>query len=131
VANSSHVSVHIARSVDDVYDYLSDPAHLPEWAAGLSGSIELVEGQWVSDSPMGRVVVQFAAPNTWGVLDHDVTLPDGQTFHNPLRVLADGDGSELVFTVRQAAGADDAAFAKDVEAVRADLDRARELLEAN
>jgi uncharacterized protein YndB with AHSA1/START domain len=123
--------VHIDRPVDDVYDYLSDPANLPEWAAGLSGTIELIEGQWVSTSPMGRVVVQFAGPNTWGVLDHDVTLPDGQTFHNPMRVLADGDGSELVFTVRQAPNADDAAFQADIDAVEADLQKARTLLESS
>ena len=31
-----HLSVHIDRPVQDVYDYASDPANAPEWAAGLT-----------------------------------------------------------------------------------------------
>jgi uncharacterized protein YndB with AHSA1/START domain len=33
-----HVSVHIARSPADVYEFASDPRNLPRWAAGLARS---------------------------------------------------------------------------------------------
>jgi hypothetical protein len=55
-SESRHLSAHIDRSVQDVYDYASDPSHLPEWAPGLGSSIELVDGQWIMESPMGRIM---------------------------------------------------------------------------
>ena len=87
MSESRHLSVHIDRPAAEVYRYAADPAHLPEWAAGLAGGIARVDGEWVADSPMGRVVVRFAPDNPFGVLDHDVVLPDGTTVTNPLRVL--------------------------------------------
>ena len=50
---------------------------------------------------MGRVGFAFTERNELGVLDHDVTLPSGETIHNPMRVIRDGDRSEVVFTLRR------------------------------
>ena len=84
---------------------------------------------WVADSPMGRVSVAFTPPNDLGVLDHDVTLPSGETVHNPVRVLRDDPGSEIVFTLRRRPDMTDADFERDAATVTADLVRLRELLE--
>jgi hypothetical protein len=53
-----------------------------------------MNGVVFSESPMGKVQVRFAAGAEHGTFDHDVTLPDGKTFHNPLRVLKNDEGSE-------------------------------------
>lgn len=128
---SRHVSVRIARPAGEVYAYASDPANLPFWAHGLSGSIAREGDVWVAESPMGRVTVAFAPANDLGVLDHDVTLPSGETVYNPVRVLADGDGaSEVVFTVRRLPGTSTEDFARDAATVAADLGRLGELLES-
>ncbi|WP_419995770.1 SRPBCC family protein [Streptomyces boninensis] len=128
---SRHVSVFIDRPVAAVYGYASDPGNLPAWAHGLSGAIEKVDGQWVAQSPMGRVVVAFAAPNDLGVLDHDVTLPSGETVYNPVRVLADGDAaSEVVFTIRRRAEMSDDDLRRDAATVAADLERLKEIVES-
>ena len=63
------------------------------------------------------------------MLDHDVTMPDGEVVHNPLRVLRNDDGSEVVFTVYQRPGMTDEQFEQDAAAVAADLERLRALLE--
>ena len=106
---SPHQSLHLCTYVDrpagEVYDYVTDPARLPEWAAGISPGVE----------------VRFAPPNPFGVADHDVTLPDGTVVANPMRVIADGDGCEVVFTLRRQPGSGDEAYAADAAAVRADL----------
>jgi hypothetical protein len=125
-----HISVRIGRSAEDVYAYASEPTNMPAWAHGLSGSIEKIDGQWIADSPMGRVAVAFTPPNQLGVLDHDVTLPSGETVYNPVRVIADGAGSEVVFTIRRRPGMSAADFQRDADAVAADLDRLRGLVEA-
>lgn len=128
-SESRHLSTSIDRPVSEVYDYASDPANLPNWAAGLGGSIERVGGRWVADSPMGRVLIAFAERNEQGVLDHDVTLPSGETVHNPMRVIADGAGCEVVFTLRRRAGMSDEGFARDADAVAADLATLKRTLE--
>jgi len=130
-AESRHLSTHIDRPIEEVYAYASDPTNMPAWAAGLCRSIEYVDGHWVADSDLGRIVVEFAPRNDFGVLDHDVTLPSGETFHNPVRVLPDGSGCEVVFTVRRPAGSSDEDFERDTSAVLADLITLKRLLEAS
>jgi len=120
-SDSRHVSTHIDRPAEEVYDYASNPVNLVEWASGLGSSVELVDGQWIVESPMGRVVVAFATRNEFGVLDHYVRLASGETFYNPMRVTVDGSGCEVVFTVRRQPGMSDADFERDANAVFADL----------
>jgi hypothetical protein len=128
-STSCHVGVYIARRPEQVREYVADPVHLPVWAAGLAESMERVDGRWYADSPMGRVAVTFAAPNPWGVLDHDVELPSGEVVTNPMRVVPNGPGADLVFTVQRRPGVGDAEFAADVEAVAADLRTLKRVLE--
>ncbi|MFE9696446.1 SRPBCC family protein [Streptomyces sp. NPDC006270] len=128
---SRHLSTCIDRAVNDVYAYASDPANLPSWAHGLGESIEKIEEHWVAEfSPMGRVVITFAPQNELGVLDHDVTLSSGETVHNPVRVIADGAGSEVVFTLRRLPEISDAEFERDAGMVAADLARLKALTES-
>lgn len=128
---SRHLSVRSDRTAEDVYAFASDPMNMPAWAHGLGHSIKKIDGQWVAESsPMGRAVVTFVPRNELGVLDHDVTLPSGETVYNPLRVISDGTGCEVVFTLRQQPGTSDADFERDAGMVAADLDRLRELMES-
>ena len=78
---------------------------------------------------MGRVVVAFAPANDFGILDHDVTVAIGETVRNPMRVMANGDGCDVVFTVRRRPGMSETDFAADVDAVTADLAALRTLME--
>jgi hypothetical protein len=78
---------------------------------------------------MGKIVVKFAEGNEYGVLDHDVTLPSGETFYNPMRVIADGEGCEVVFTLRRRPEVTDDDFARDLNAVQADLDALKKVIE--
>lgn len=121
MSESRHVSIGIDRPADDVYDYVRNPANLAEWAQGLGSSLREVDGRWVADTAAGQIEIRFVPRNELRVADHDVTLPDGTTLHIYLRVLADGDGSEVVFTARRLPGMSDADFAGDVALVAADL----------
>ncbi len=129
-----HDSVHVSTTIDCpagvVYDYAANPLNLSAWAAGLAQQeVELVDGQWVVDAPMGRVVVAFAPANDFGILDHDVTLPAGGTVRNPMRVIPNGGGCDVMFTVRRRPEMSEMDFAADVDAVTADLAALRALLE--
>ena len=124
-----HISRFIARPPRAVSAYLANHENLPQWAAGLSAGGHEEKGVWISESPMGKVQVRFAPANELGVFDHDVTLPNGDPFHNPLRVLQNDDGSEVVFTLYRREGVTDEAFEKDAATITGDLERLRGLLE--
>lgn len=125
-----HISVSIERPPAEVYALAANPENLPRWAKGLSDAIEKVNGEWIADSPMGKVKVRFAPSNPFGVLDHDVVLESGESFHNPMRVVANGGGSEVVFTLYRRPGVSDEDFAADARAVAADLAALKALAEA-
>jgi hypothetical protein len=126
---STHVAVQIAAPAEEVYAFVADPTNLPRWASGLAEStVELREGRWVTDSPMGEVEVSFAPRNAHGVADHDVTLPGGEVVTNPLRILPNDDGCDVLFTVRQRADMSPEDLARDVATVRKDLETLAELL---
>ena len=129
VVETRHITVWVDRPAGEVYDYAADPIHLPDWASGLSSSVEQVDGQWVAASPMGRVTIAFVPRNEFGVLDHDVTLPSGETVHNPMRVIPADAGCEVVFTLRRRPGMSDEDLERDAAAVTADLAALKRVLE--
>lgn len=125
---SQDIAVAIDRPAARVAAYARDPANLPAWAAGLADGIEQVDGRWYAAGPMGRVEVRFTSDEP-GVLDHDVVLPSGEVGHNPLRVVDDGDGCRVVFTLHRRPGMSDDDVAADAAAVAADLERLRLVVE--
>lgn len=124
------VTVSIAVPWQVVYEFARQPSLLPQWASGLAAGIVEEGGRWLAESPMGRVQVEMAPDNPYGVLDHDVTLPDGTLFHNPMRAVPNGDGCELTFTVFRADGVDSAQFEKDCAQVLSDLQALKRLMES-
>ena len=103
-----HLSISIARPPAEVYRFASEPKNLPRWARGLAQSeVQFDRGVVIAESPMGTARVRFAEPNALGILDHDVTLPSGETVHNPMRVMPNGSGSEVVFSVFKRPGVTD------------------------
>jgi uncharacterized protein len=110
-----HVSVSIERPPAQVYSFAADVANLPRWASGLANFT-------------GKV--RFVEENSYGVLDHDVELPSGQTVHNPMRVVPNGAGSELTFTLIRQPEMSTEQFAADANTVHADLVKLKRLVEA-
>lgn len=122
------VSVGIAIDPETVYAYASEPTHLPVWAPGFVHSIVRQGNHWIAQTSLGPARFRFAPANEFGVLDHDVELPSS-TFHNPMRVIPNGEGSEVLFTLVQLPGVPNAQFERDLDAVRADLNTLRTVVE--
>jgi steroid delta-isomerase-like uncharacterized protein len=124
-----HISVSINRPLSQVYDFASNPENLAKWATGLGGSIKNVNGEWIADAPMGKVKIKFAESNTFGILDHDVILESGVRIHNPMRVVPNGSGSEVVFMLFRQPDMLDEKFSEDAKWVEKDLRTLKDLLE--
>ena len=122
------VSVAVAVPPQRAYAYIADPANLPKWASGFVKSIEKRGDEWIAETTLGQARFRFAPANELGVLDHDVDLPAGK-FHNPMRVVPNGKGCEVLLTALQVPGISDAQFSGDLEIVRRDLGTLRDILE--
>lgn len=127
---SRTVSVSIAASPIDVYVFVSNPKNLPKWAPAFCQSVSQVNGKWVVQTPNGPMEVEFVEKNAFGVLDHTVTLQSGLKILNPMRVIANGSGSELIFTLFQTPEVSDKKFAEDAVLVEKDLNTLKKVIEA-
>jgi hypothetical protein len=123
------ISISIARDPRDVYDFVSNPVNLPRWASGIGASIKNINGEWVADAPNGPVKVRFVPRNDLGVLDHYVTVAPGVEVYVPLRVIPNGSGSELTFTLFRQPDMTDQKFKEDAEWVLRDVTKLKEILE--
>lgn len=127
---TKYISISINRSYDEVYQFTSNPENLPQWASGLAdATLKKEGGEWVTNSPMGQIKIKFAENNPYGVMDHDVTLPSGEVVYNPMRVVKNSSGSEVVFTLFRMPKMTDEAFHKDAELVQKDLQKLKSILE--
>jgi hypothetical protein len=124
---SQTLTVSIARPPAVVVDFIRDYRRLREWLSFISGVREQ-DGRWMMETPTGAMQIEFVPANELGVVDHRVTLADGQTFLNPMRVVANGAGSEAMFTLYQAPGMSDEQFADDAKTVQTDLNSLARLL---
>lgn len=120
----------IRRDWRAVYAFAAKPENMPLWASGLAAGLTRDGEDWIADGgPLGNVRVRFVPPNDFGVIDHRVTLPNGLVVDNALRVVPNGDGTEVMFTLLRQTDMDDAAFEADAAHVARDLETLAILME--
>ncbi len=123
------IGISIQRPLGEVYEFARVPENFPTWASGFASALREQGAEWVAETPDGLAKVRFSEPNPFGVLDHHVTLPSRDEISIPLRVVANGDGSEVIFTLFRLPEMTDEAFERDVGLVTNDLNALKALLE--
>ncbi len=124
------ISISIDRPVSRVYEYASNPENFPRWVAFIESITLQTDGSWIAESDLGNINIRFTPENKFGIMDHLVTLPDGSAVNNPMRVVENGTGNELTFTLFWMPGRTEEEFDHDAELVEADLKKVKELLES-
>ena len=124
------LSVSIDRVPADVYAFVRDVSTWPRWATGFCLSARPSDGGWIVETVDGPMPLRFAPNNDLGVLDHTVTVTPGVDVRNPMRVVPNAEGSEVLFTLFQPPRMSSERFADDVRLVRADLQSLKTVLEA-
>ncbi|MBI1257091.1 MAG: SRPBCC family protein [Chloroflexi bacterium] len=125
-----HISISINRPFAAVNDFLSVPQNFEQWAAGLGSSFRQQNGEWLFGDADNPARIRFTPKNPFGVADHTVYPPDGSEVYVPMRAVANGSGSEVIFTLYRPPEMTDQQFAADSAAVRRDLEKLKALLEA-
>ncbi|WOS61258.1 SRPBCC family protein [Sinorhizobium fredii] len=124
------IHISIERDWRDVYAFMADHAKMPLWASGLSSGLTRDGDEWIAPGELGNARVRFAPDNALGVVDHLVTLENGTKVHNALRVVPNGDGAEVMFTLLRQAEMSKEHFAADAAWVEKDLAALKTILEA-
>lgn len=128
---SRTVGISIARPSGEVYTYLADPTHIPQWSAFIT-AVQRDGDDWLGTTPGGPVRIRFCPPNAFGVLDHWVSPLPGTTVYVPFRVVPHGsEAAEVLFTVFRLPEMTDDQFERDIGMVRADLAALKRTLEAS
>ena len=122
--------IGIARDWREVYAFASRPENMAKWASGLAAGLKRDGEDWVGDGgPLGEIRIRFTPPNDLGVIDHTVRMQTGQEVENHLRVIRNGDGAEVLFTLIRRDDQDDAAYEADAAHIRKDLAALKAVLE--
>jgi len=126
---SKTLSVSIDVSPGKVYRFVSNPENLPTWDPSFAKSVRCEYWKWLVETDDGFVIVRFMMKNTFCILDHVVTLPSGENIYNSMRVIPNGKGSEVLFTLFKKDSTSDDQFDQDAELVHMDLHSLKYVLE--
>lgn len=124
------LSCFIQRKADELYEEFWRPEQFPKWASGLAqASLHESPQGWKAQGPDGPVTITFSGHNSFGVMDHWVDQGDSNVIFIPLRIIANGDGSEVMLTLFQQPGMTDEMFLRDQQWVERDLRALKALAE--
>jgi len=125
---SRTITVSIARPPRDVSDFVRNPENLTRWLTFIT-AVRQVGDEWAMETAEGTMTIRFVDKNNLGVLDHRVRLPSGTEVLNPMRVISNGQGSEVLFTLFRLPEMTGDQFAKDAATVETDLATLKRVLE--
>jgi hypothetical protein len=123
-----NISVSINKPASEVYKFASNPENFPKWVAFIE-SVSKQGDIWLGKSSLGDIKIKWSPLNEFGILDHHVTLPNGETVYNPMRIISNDKGSEFVFTLFWMPGRTEKEFNEDAQSVTADLKKLKEIME--
>jgi hypothetical protein len=121
IMKSKTITVSINAAPASVYAFASNPANLPQWIPSFVRSVAVVNGEWVVQTPNGPMTWRFVPKNEFGVLDHYLKSESDLEIYNPMRVIPNGPGSEVVFTLFRTPNMSEEEHAQDAKAVENDL----------
>lgn len=124
-----NISISINKPADEVYQYASAPENFPLWVEFIKSMTKEAGNIWFAETDLGNIKIEFVPENEFGIIDHLVTLPDNSTVNNFMRVIANGKGSELVFTLFWMPDRTEEEFNQDAKLVESDLKKIKQILE--
>jgi hypothetical protein len=122
-------SISIAAALEIVLQFLGDARRLPDWAPAFARAVEPDGQDWLIDSAAGRFRVRVRVSPEHGTVD--LLRPEDPRRGAHMRVLHNGDGSELLFTLVFPVATEDQAIAQQMSTVEAELRTVRDLCEAH
>ena len=113
--------LNLDARAEAVYAFVAKPENLPHWAPNFCEAVVRVDEQWRVQTASGMAMFRFTQPETFGVLDHCITLSAGEEIFVGMRVTPQGAQSEISITLTRDSNMSDAQFEQDLQRVEQDL----------
>lgn len=126
---SNTQSITLSCSAERVFDFVSRPENLPQWATGFCRRIRREAEGWIAETPQGEIAVELVTEPEHGVVDYHLSPAPGVCAVAPSRVVANGEGAEYIFTQFRAPNMPAEIFDRQVETLREELQQLKQILE--
>jgi hypothetical protein len=125
------LTVQISRPWQEVFEFVADPATMPQWAIHNVRSIRpLGDGVWEIETPRGAGHLIPSFEETHGILDHAFVDPREGRWDVPARVVPAGAGESVyMITLAKPAAMPEEAFAQGMTLVQDELQAMKRILE--
>ncbi len=107
---SKTLTVSVDRHPATLLEWLATPENLPLWHGVFCRSIQRAPSGWIASSRRGPIPIRFLRDDRSGLLDLVLRENAGEDLTLAMRVLPNGSGSEVVFTIIQSPGLSDQAY---------------------
>jgi len=94
----------------EIFARISDPENLPAWHSSFCRSLRRENGLLIAESPRGPVPMRFIRDDHSLVLDLLIEVKEGIELLCAIRLLPNGDGSEIIWTLVKPEGISDSVF---------------------
>jgi uncharacterized protein YndB with AHSA1/START domain len=121
-------SIAIAAAPEAVFDFVADARALPRWAPDFARSIRPEGAHWIVDDGRQEFAIDVRVAREARTVDF--VSPADTSRGAFTRVVANGAGSEYLFTSVFGPGADEAAVAVQMAVVESELRTVRDVCEA-
>ena len=93
MARSRTITIMVCRKTGEVFDAIlnSPPKMMPDAQQNKDGS-------WSFSTPRGNASLKFMQNKAFGILDH-LYVDEESTWNVPMRVVSNGDESEVIITL--------------------------------
>ncbi len=113
--------LNLDARAEAVYAFVAKPENLPHWAPNFCVAVVRVDGQWRVQTASGTMLFRFTQPETFGVLDHLITLNSGEEIFVAMRLTARGASCEISITIPRDGDMSEPDFQRDLQSVEQDL----------
>jgi hypothetical protein len=122
-------TISIQATPSDVFDLVSDASAFPRWAPAFAPVIRRDGDHWIVERDGAETRIAVRTSRDHGTVD--ILRPEDPPTGAFMRVLPNGEASELLFTLFFAANADEQTVVAQMTTVEQELETVRSLCEAS
>lgn len=120
-------TISIGAPPSEVFDLVSDPSAFPRWAPAFAPAIRPDGANWIVERDGSEARIAVRTSREHGTVD--ILRPEGPPTGAFTRVLPNGEGSEMLFTLFFPADAREEAVMEQMTTVEQELEAIRALCE--
>jgi hypothetical protein len=126
-SNTQSIEIHAPPA--KIVEFVGNLDNLPRWAVGFAKAVRRVGDDWRVTTGRGEIAIRSCVHEESGVVDFEMSFAPGRHVTAATRAIAHGTGSLYSFTQFQPPDMPDDEFARNIEAVRHELNVLRSILE--